>query len=230
PQPAPDVVADIHATVRDGATVFEEGVIRPGVSSELDQHRTLAGDARQWIAALELRERERTGVRGARVGYNKVFGYYLEVTTAQCAQPTDYYQRQSSGANTVGEHLERLSWIRKQTLSTAERFVTPELKEMEARVARSHDDALQLERELYNGLLERLAEGCQALADTARAIAVLDLLVALADSACANGYTRPVVDDGDVVEIVGGRHPVVEHSLPPGQFVRNDTALGTDTR
>ena len=150
-------------------TVFEEGVIKPGVSAELDQHRALAGDARQWIAALEQRERERTGVRGARVGYNKVFGYYLEVSTAQCAQPTDYYQRQSSGAATVGEHLERLGWIRKQTLANAERFVTPELKEMEARVARAHDDALQLERELYNALLERLAERCRGAAPTRRA-------------------------------------------------------------
>src|SRR5207247_5060821 len=129
PEPVPDAIAAIRDTVRDGATVFEEGVIKAGVSTELDQHRTLAGDARQWIAALETRERERTGVRGARVGYNKVFGYYLEVSTAQCAQPTDYYQRQSSGANTVGDHLEGLGWIRKQTLANAERFVTPELKE-----------------------------------------------------------------------------------------------------
>src|SRR5579859_4534687 len=230
PTAAPEAIADIRATLRDGATVFEEGVIKPGVSAELDQQRSLAGDARQWIAALELRERERTGVRGARVGYNKVFGYYLEVTTAQCAQPTDYYQRQSSGANTVGEHLERLSWIRKQTLSNAERFVTPELKEMEARVARSHDDAVQLERELYNALLERLADRCHLLADTARAVAVLDLLVALAETACAHGYSRPVVDDGDVLEIVDGRHPVVEHGLPPGQFVANASALGPDRR
>ncbi|MDQ6673503.1 MAG: DNA mismatch repair protein MutS [Chloroflexota bacterium] len=230
PQAAPEAVDDIRATLREGATVFDAGVIKPGVSAELDQHRALTGDARQWIAALELRERERTGVRGARVGYNKVFGYYLEVTTAQCAQPTDYYQRQSSGADTVGEHLERLSWMRKQTLANAERFVTPELKEMEARVARSHDDALQLERELYNALLERLAERCQLLADTARAIAVLDLLVTLAESACANGYTRPLVDESDTLDIQGGRHPVVELSLPPGQFVANDCSLGPDVR
>ena len=118
----------------------------------------------------------RTGVRGARVGYNKVFGYYLEVSTAQCAQPTDYYQRQASGAATVGEHLERLGWIRKQTLANAERFVTPELKEMEARVARAHDDALQLERELYNALLERLAALPGAMAETARALAWLDVV------------------------------------------------------
>ena len=230
PDPAPEAIADIRATLRDGATVFEEGIIKPGVSAELDQHRTLAGDARQWIAALELRERERTGVRGARVGYNKVFGYYLEVTTVQCAQPTDYYQRQGSGATTVGDHLERLGWIRKQTLANAERFVTPELKEMEARVARAHDDALQLERELYNGLLERLAECCQALSDTARAAAVLDLLASLAESACANGYVRPVVDESDVLEIVDGRHPVVEQSLPPGQFVANASSLGPQVR
>ena len=186
-----DVVADIRAIVRDGATVFDEGVIKPGVSAELDQYRALAGDARQWIAALEIRERERTGVRGARVGYNKVFGYYLEVSLAQCAQPTDYYQRQSSGADTVGEHLERLGWIRKQTLANAERFVTPELKEMEARVARAHDDALQLERELYNALLDRLAERCAELTSTPRARwPLLDLFACAGRDARAPTATR----------------------------------------
>jgi DNA mismatch repair protein MutS len=225
-----DLSADIRAIVREGATIFEEGVIRPGVSAELDQFRELAGDARQWIAALEVRERERTGVRGARVGYNKVFGYYLEVSIAQCAQPTDYYQRQSSGADTVGEHLDRLGWIRKQTLANAERFVTPELKEMEARVARAHDDALQLERELYTALLERLALRCAELTSTARALALLDLFACLAETACANNYQRPVVDESDTLEIEEGRHAVVEHSLPPGQFVANDTRLGPAAR
>src|SRR5262249_18497248 len=172
----------------------------------------------------------RTGVRGARVGYNKVFGYYLEVSIAQCGQPTDYYQRQSSGADTVGEHLDHLGWIRKQTLANAERFVTPELKEMEARVARAHDDALQLERELYNALLERLAERCNDLARTARAVAALDLFACLAETAAANSYVRRSVDESDELEIVEGRHPVVEHSLPPGQFVSNDTALGPEAR
>jgi DNA mismatch repair protein MutS len=230
PDEAPEVVADIRATVREGATIFEQGVIKPGVSAELDQYRGMAGDARQWIADLEVRERERTGVRGARIGYNKVFGYYLEVTTAQCAQPTDYYQRQASGADTVGEHLDRLGWIRKQTLANAERFVTPELKEMEARVSRAHDDALQLERELYNALLERLANRGDTLAGTARALAHLDLFAALAETACANGYCRPVVDDSNALDIVDGRHPVVERGLPPGQFVANNTALGGDAR
>jgi DNA mismatch repair protein MutS len=230
PEDAPEVVQDIRATIREGATIFEEGVIQPGVSAELDQFRALAGDARQWIAALEVRERERTGVRGARVGYNKVFGYYLEVSTAQCAQPTDYYQRQASSADTVGEHLDRLGWIRKQTLSNAERFVTPELKEMEARVARAHEDALQLEREIYNALLQRLADCAERMAATARALAQLDLFATLAETACANSYCRPVVDESDVLEIEDGRHPVVEQSLPPGQFVANAAALGPSAR
>lgn len=230
PTAAHEIAQDVRATIREGATVFEAGVIKPGVSAELDQYRTLGGDARQWIAALEVSERERTGVRGARVGYNKIFGYYLEVTTAQCAQPTDYYQRQTSGTNTIGEHLEHLGWIRKQTLANAERFVTPELKEMEARVARAQDDALQLERELYNALLGRLADRCSELADAARAVAVLDLVCSLAEAACAHGYHRPTVDDTDALDVVGGRHPVVEHSLPPGQFVANDTHLGPEVR
>jgi DNA mismatch repair protein MutS len=230
PTELPAVVADIRGTVREGATVFEQGVIKPGISVELDQYRALAGDARQWIASLELRERERTGVRGARISYNKVFGYYLEVSTAQCGQPTDYYQRQTSGASTLGEHLERLGWTRKQTLANVERFVTPELKEMEARVSRAHDDALQLERELYNALLERLAERCEELARSARALAILDVLVGLAETACANGYRRPMVDASDRLAIVEGRHPVVEQSLPPGQFVANDTRLDPDVR
>ena len=226
PRPAPEVVADIRATIRDGATVFEEGVINSGISAELDQHRAMAGDARQWIAALETRERERTGVRGGRVGYNKIFGYYLEVSTAQCAQPTDYYQRQASGASTVGEHLEALGWVRKQTLANAERFVTPELKDTEARVNRAHEDALQLERELYNALLERLAERAGKVAEAARAVAALDLYVSLAESACAHNYCRPSIDESDTLEIVGGRHAVVEQNLPPGRFVANATALG----
>ena len=230
PEGAPDVVADIRATLKDGATIFEAGVIKEGVSAELDQYRTLAGDARQWIAALEVRERERTGVRGARVGYNKIFGYYLEVSTAQCGQPTDYYQRQSSGADIVGDHLDRLGWIRKQTLANSERFVTPELKEMEARVARAHDDAMQLEREIYNALLERLEAGAEALARVARALAHLDLFATLAEAACAHNYCRPEVDESDRLEIRQGRHPVVEQSLPPGQFVANDTALAPSER
>jgi DNA mismatch repair protein MutS len=228
--PVPEAAADIRAIVRDGATVFEEGVIRPGVSEELDEHRQLNRDARQWIASLEQRERERAGVRGARVGYNKVFGYYLEVSTVQCAQGTDYYQRQATGAATVGEHLERLGWIPKQTLANAQRFVTPELKEMEARVARAHDEAVRLERELYGALLERLSALVGRIAASAAAIAEIDVLLSLAETAAAHGYARPLVDESDCLDIVDGRHPVVEVGLPAGRFVPNDTHLGPEAR
>jgi DNA mismatch repair protein MutS len=108
--------------------------------------------------------------------------------------------------------------------------VTPELKDMEARLGRAHDEAVQLERELYNALLERLASSAGTMAASARAIAILDVVAALAESAVAYQYTRPVVDESDALEITGGRHPVVEHSLPPGQFVANDTTLGPDAR
>ncbi len=226
----PEAVADVRATLREDATVFEAGVVKSGVSDELDQQRALAGDARQWIADLEQRERERSGVRVARVGYNRVFGYYLEVSTAQCAQGTDYYQRQATGAATVGEHLEKLGWARKQTLSSAERFVTPELKEMEARVSRAQEEALRLERELYNGLLARLAAYAPRIAQTARALAQLDVLLSLAEVAATQGYCRPRVDQSDRLEIVDGRHPVVEQSLPAGRFVPNATRLGEEAR
>jgi len=228
--PVPEAAGDVRATVRDDATVFEEGVVRAGVSAELDQLRALAGDTRQWIADLEGRERERAGVRGARVGYNRVFGYYLEVSAAQCAQGTDYYQRQATGAETVGPHLERLGWIRKQTLVNAERFVTPELKEMETRVARARDEAARLERELFNALLARLATLAPRVATTARAVAEIDVLLGLAETARANGYARPVVDESDALAIVDGRHPVVEHGLPAGQFVANDACLAAPAR
>ncbi len=228
--PVGEASEDVRTNVREEATVFEAGVVKRGVSAELDQQRDLAGDARQWIADLEQRERERSGVRAVKVGYNRVFGYYLEVSAAQCAQGTDYYQRQATGAATVGEHLEKLGWLRKQTLSSAERFVTPELKEMEARVARAHEEASRLERELYNALLERLAALAPRIADTARAVARVDAIRGLADSASANGYARPDVDDGDRLEIVEGRHPIVERGLPAGSFVPNDTCLGPDTR
>ncbi|MBI2755502.1 MAG: DNA mismatch repair protein MutS [Chloroflexi bacterium] len=228
--PVDEATGDVRAHVREGATIFGEGVVLPGVSAELDELRSLAGDGRQWIAGLEQRERERSGVRGLKVGFNKVFGYYLEVSAAQCAQPTDYYQRQVTGADAVLPHLEKLGWTRKQTVANAERFVTPELKEMEGRVNRAADEALRLERTLYNGLLARLATLAPRISATARAIARIDVVASLAEVAEANRYVRPVVDGSTRLEIAGGRHPVVEQALPPGAFVPNDTRMNGETR
>src|SRR5207249_3707272 len=118
--------------------------------------RALSGDTRRWIAALERQERERTGVRGLKVGHNRVYGYFLEVSQATTRQPTDYYQREQTGAATVGEHLEKLGYVRKQTLAGAERYITPELKEQELRASRAEREAERLERRIYGELLEAL--------------------------------------------------------------------------
>src|SRR4029079_2199048 len=111
-----DVAADVERNLADDPpAAVGDGGIRQGVSADLDELRSLSGDARQWLVALEKSERERTGVRGVKVGYNKVFGYYLECSAAQLGQPTDYYQRQQTAATTLGEHLAALGYVRKQT-------------------------------------------------------------------------------------------------------------------
>jgi DNA mismatch repair protein MutS len=221
--------SDIRATVREGATLFEEGVIREGVSEELDQQRALRGDARTWIAGLEQKERERTGLRALKVGYNKVFGYYLEVTAGLLAQSPDQFQQDATGAKSMVEHLERLGWTRKQTVAGGERFITPELKDLEGKVARAQEEAIRLERSLYNELLGRLSVFAERVSGTARSVAQIDVLVALAEAAVANRYVRPLVDESDEIQIAGGRHAVVEQALPQGSFVPNDLLLNADS-
>jgi DNA mismatch repair protein MutS len=225
-----DLAAAIESTiVDDPPTTMGEGVIRAGISAELDEARSLSGDARHWLAALEKEERERTGARGLKVGYNRVFGYFLEVSTATLGQPTDYYQKQQTGALTVADHLGALGYVRKQTLSSAERFVTQELKEHERRVEQSRERCVALEESLYATLLERLAAEAHRMAATARALAVLDVMASLADAAAVYGYVRPQVDESTTLMIRGGRHPVVERTLPSGEYVPNDVELGGST-
>jgi len=208
------------------ATSFGDGVVRAGCSAELDETRELAGNTRSWIANLERSERERAGLRGLRVGYNRVFGYYLELSKAALAQPTDYYQRERSGAPTVGEHLERLGYLRRQTLTNAERFVTAELQEYEIRVRNAQEEIARLERKLFGELLEAVAAVARPLLDSAAALAQLDALASLAVVAERQRYVRPSLVEGDVLEITGGRHPVVERAVGEGSFVPNDTGLG----
>src|SRR5262249_31022011 len=158
-------------------------------------------------------------------GYNRVFGYYLEVSSAVAAGPTDHFQRQQHGAATVGELLERLGYQRKQTLANAERYVTPELKELELRLQTAQDEALELEKRLYAALVATIAGSAPALLRTAGALARLDVLAAFAEAAAQGGYVCPeLIEDGGFV-IEGGRHPVVERTLPPGTFVPNDTRM-----
>jgi DNA mismatch repair protein MutS len=207
-QEAADLI--IRAIADDPPASFEEGgVIRPGFSPELDGLRELQRDARQLLAQLEARERERTGIRSLKVGYNKVFGYYIEVTKANL-------------------HLVPADYQRRQTLSEAERFVTPELKELEYRLLHARQRQEALERELFRQVCAQVAAWTGRVLALAAAIAEVDVYCALAEAAARYGYVRPQVDDGDEIRIVDGRHPVVERTLPEGAFVPNDTYLSQE--
>ncbi len=206
-------VADLiaRAIADDPSGSFEEGgIIRPGFSQELDELRELQRDARRLLAQLEARERERTGIRSLKVGYNKVFGYYIEVTRANL-------------------HLVPSDYERRQTLTEAERFVTPELKDLEYRILHARERQEALERELFRQVCAQVSAWTGRVLSLARAVAEVDVYCALAEAAARYGYVRPQVDDGDEIRIRDGRHPVVERMLPEGAFVPNDTHLSRDS-
>jgi DNA mismatch repair protein MutS len=190
-------------------TLTDGGVIRPGYSAELDQIVNGARDGRQWVANLERVERESTGIPNLKVGYNKVFGYFLEVTNSHAARvPADY--------------------IRKQTLAGAERYITPDLKEYEALILGAQEKSVKLEQELFAALRAELAtRHAERILRAARALATLDVVLALAEVAARQGYCRPELDDGDTLHVVAGRHPVVELSQGDVPFVPNDVELAT---
>jgi DNA mismatch repair protein MutS len=181
-------------------------VIREGFDAELDKLRTAQSDGKGFIAGLEAQERERTGIGSLKVRYNKVFGYFLEVSKANLDKvPEDY--------------------IRNQTLTNAERFITPELKEFEEAVLGAEEKIAALEQRLFAELRDLAAEQAERVRATAAALASIDALAGLAETAARNGWSRPVVDDGGVIEIRAGRHPVVEALQPDLPFVPNDAFL-----
>jgi len=184
----------------------EGGIFRDGYHPELDELRYIARHGKELIAALEAKERERTGIKNLRVGYNQVFGYYIEVTKANL-------------------HLVPKDYIRKQTLTDVERFVTPELKQLESKVLGAEERIGQLEYQLFVELRQEVAQRSNELLETARAIAELDVLATLAEVAAKNHYTRPVVDEGDEILIKEGRHPVIEQVQRDKPFVPNDCRL-----
>ena len=189
--------------------IREGGVIRDGFDTELDDYRGLAEHAGDYLVQLELRERERTGLAGLKVGYNRVHGYYIEIPRAQAREaPADY--------------------IRRQTLKNAERFIIPELKEFEDKALSAKSRALAREKLLYDSLLDSLNGELGALQGTGRALASLDVLAAFAERAQALGFSRPQLSASPGIDIRGGRHPVVEH-VSSTPFVPNDLVLN-DTR
>jgi DNA mismatch repair protein MutS len=192
----------LHA--RDG------GVIARGYHAELDRLRAIASDAKQWLAELQAREVTRTGISSLKVGYNRVFGYYLEVSnTHKSKVPSDY--------------------TRKQTLANAERFITPELKEYEEQILHAEERAIALEQELFAQVCALVRQQVRAIQAVAAAIAQVDVLACFAWTAVRQQYVRPEMTDAPVLDIVGGRHPVVEALLGRNKFVENDVALDRDT-
>ncbi|MDZ7343973.1 MAG: DNA mismatch repair protein MutS [candidate division KSB1 bacterium] len=188
-------------------SVTDGGIFRSGYSAELDRLRSMSHSGKDWIAKLQAAERERTGIGSLKVGYNKVFGYYIEITNPNLAKVPQHY-------------------IRKQTLSNAERYITPELKEYEEQILQAEEKMVALEYELFDRLRQQVAGHATALQENARWVAVLDCLAAFAELANEQHYCRPVVDDSLTIDIQNGRHPVVEKLLPFGEkFVPNDTHL-----
>ncbi|MFN0069993.1 MAG: DNA mismatch repair protein MutS [Chloroflexota bacterium] len=219
-------VVQIRATIADEPpAVLGAGTIRAGVSSELDELRALVGDTRSWIATLEGQERERSGVKSLKVGYNRVFGYFLEVSLAVLGQPTDYYQREQTSADTIGDHLVRLGYTRKQTLTTAERFVTRDLEAYEKRASTAQDEVERIERRLFGTLLSDLGAHARRIADAGAAIGEIDALASFAEVATRQRFTRPQLVTEPTLEIESLRHPVVEGALGFGEFTPNDITL-----
>ncbi|HNK64361.1 MAG TPA: DNA mismatch repair protein MutS, partial [Anaerolineales bacterium] len=185
------------------ATLQNTGVIRTGYSAELDGVLDASKHAREWIANLEAVEREKTGLKTLKVGYNKVFGYYIEISRGAAEKAPEHY-------------------IRKQTLVNAERFITPEMKEYETLVLNAEERIKEIETRLFKEICAELAKAANKILATARAIATLDVLSALGEVAALNGYTKPQVHEGSELEINEGRHPVVEQLLRSDRYIPND--------
>ncbi len=186
------------------ATLQNVGIIRPGYSNELDHVLEASRHAREWIANLESVERERTGIPKLKVGYNKVFGYYIEITRSQSVNAPEEY-------------------IRKQTLVNAERYITPEMKEYETLVLNAEDEIRGIENRVFKQVCQQIGASSSKLLTTSRALAQLDVIASLAETAALNNYTRPVLNDSTSIQIQDGRHPVVEQTLFQERFVPNDT-------
>lgn len=203
-----DVASLIASAIADNPplSVREGGMIRPGYDLELDELRGLSSDSKQFIQDLEARERESTGIKSLKVGFNKVFGYYLEVTNANSSAVPPTY-------------------IRKQTLANAERYITPELKEFEIKILGAQEKIVALEYHLFSKIRDYVKERLKDIQQTARLIAELDGYTALAEAASRHNYTRPAFNTSREILIKDGRHPVVEQLLKRDMFVPNDTEM-----
>jgi DNA mismatch repair protein MutS len=207
--PLENLVERIQNAIIDSppATLVDGGVIRNGFSPELDELRNIAFHGKDWIAKLQKTERERSGIPSLKVSFNNVFGYYIDISNAHKDKVPENY-------------------IRKQTLVNSERYITPELKEYEDKILNAEEKINELESELFDELKKYIAAEAVAIQSNARMIALIDCLISFAECAEAYKYSKPVVHSGDELEIIEGRHPVVEQILPPGEkFKPNDCVI-----
>ena len=203
-----DITSAIESCIMEEPpiTIREGGIIKDGFNEDVDKLRYISSNAKQLLAGLEAEEKERTGIKNLRIKYNKVFGYYLEVTNSyKDLVPEDY--------------------MRKQTLANAERFVTPKLKELEDSILNAEEKLQVLEYDIFCALRDRIEQNTERIQKTAKAIARLDVFCSLALVAELNHYVRPAINHKGIIDIKGGRHPVVENMIKNEQFIENDTYL-----
>ena len=198
---------DKHVADEPPATIRDGGIIRTGWNPELDELRDIAQNGKKYIAKIKDALTQEVGIPTLKIGYNKVFGYYIEVTNVHKDKVPDYF-------------------IRKQTLVNAERYITPELKEIEEKILSAEDKSKALEADLFEQVREYIAQFADDIQRIATVISTLDVYQSLAQIAFTNGYVKPELDQGSTLEIIKGRHPVVERSLPVGEpFIPNDIRL-----
>lgn len=206
--PLEDLCSLVKTSITDDPPIAmkEGGIIRAGYNEEVDTLRQAKSKGKDWLAKLEAQERQKTGIKNLKIKYNKVFGYYLEVTNSYKEIVPDYYTR-------------------KQTLANAERYITPELKELEDTILGAEDKLYALEYELYMEIRLTISKEVERIQKTAKAVAALDVLASLALVAEQGKYVRPQINEKGIIDIKNGRHPVVEHMIPHSMFVSNDTYL-----
>ncbi|WBL42757.1 DNA mismatch repair protein MutS [Algoriphagus halophytocola] len=212
--PCEYLLEKIDAELKEDAPMLthQGGIIKDGVDAELDEYRGLANSGKDFLVQIQQREVQRTGITSLKIAYNKVFGYYLEVTHA---------------------HKDKVpqEWIRKQTLVNAERYITAELKEYEDKILNAEEKMVAMEQRFFLALVQETAQFVTEIQQNARVLGTLDVLLSFAQVALANGYSRPKVSETETLEIKDGRHPVIEKQLPPGEnYVPNDIYLDHDSQ
>ncbi|MFN9711326.1 MAG: DNA mismatch repair protein MutS, partial [Bacteroidota bacterium] len=207
--PCQYIAEKINTTIDENtpASIQKGQVIKNGIDASLDQLRNIALHGKEYLLNIQQRESENTGIPSLKIAYNQVFGYYLEVTHTHRAKVPE-------------------TWIRKQTLTNAERYITPELKEYEEKITGAEEQIIKIETEIFDNLLNELQEYIIPIQQNAQALAILDCLTTFAENASTNNYCKPQIHEGDAIHIKSGRHPVIEQQLPPGEpFITNDLVL-----